>query len=609
MKHSYFFSYWVASLCWMFHVQGSTGLDIANRLSYDTNRKSASIISQLPLNDINIVTVTDVHSWVTGHGNHKQDLNADYGHVLSFYQRLQEICRSEGRDLFLVMNGDFMDGTGLTTNPPTHLIPILRKMPWDAVNVGNHELYKKSTIDYISSSGGFVEHLAGRYLTSNVRHSDTGEYIGSKARFMKGEHGSIVLTFGFLYDMMNEDESAVVDKVEEVVKKSWFIDLLHEKFDAIVVLAHMDVNDPLAHIILKAIRAVCGEEVPVQFVTGHTHYRGFKQLDNKSVSFEAGHYLDTVGFISFSKRGEFQHVFIDSNIETLSSIVSTKESNLLTTDGKELSDLIHKTQEDVGLLDVFGCSPQNFYRNRTLDQPDSLFALYLNDIVAEFLFEGNSSKILVQARGDFRYDLFSGPVTMTDLISVSPFGDQYNLIAPHIQGSKIDALVSNLNSESKPPIDSIFYAVDQIKRLQLPNFFRSGGILNERDYYDIYTADFVAKTVATTLENIIDTNESLSPKLAYPLTDNSNIWIDFIGKNWQCAFVKNGEKSKPKINVGRVFFAIILFGGGSALFGFVLCKFSSKRVEESNVNVETSVNGEAVEDYDTMERPLDNIVV
>jgi 2',3'-cyclic-nucleotide 2'-phosphodiesterase (5'-nucleotidase family) len=91
----------------------------------------------LPLGEINVVVVTDVHSWVAGHARHGELFDADYGDVVSFNRRLQShpTFLAEARDLFFVMNGDFVDGTGLSTVPPTHLTPILRKMPWDAVNM------------------------------------------------------------------------------------------------------------------------------------------------------------------------------------------------------------------------------------------------------------------------------------------------------------------------------------------------------------------------------------------------------------------------------------------------------------------------------------------
>ena len=72
----------------------------------------------LPFGDINVVALTDVHSWVAGHGPGEPELNVDYGHVLSFYQLLKFHCDSNNMDLFLVVNGDWIDGTGLTRADP-----------------------------------------------------------------------------------------------------------------------------------------------------------------------------------------------------------------------------------------------------------------------------------------------------------------------------------------------------------------------------------------------------------------------------------------------------------------------------------------------------------
>jgi hypothetical protein len=91
---------------------------------------------QLPFGDVNVIVVTDVHSWVGGHGKNEDVYNANYGHLLSFYERLKDYCNDSGRDLWFVMNGDWIDGTGLSVNgDPSHLVPLLEKMPWDVVNV------------------------------------------------------------------------------------------------------------------------------------------------------------------------------------------------------------------------------------------------------------------------------------------------------------------------------------------------------------------------------------------------------------------------------------------------------------------------------------------
>jgi 2',3'-cyclic-nucleotide 2'-phosphodiesterase (5'-nucleotidase family) len=88
----------------------------------------------LPFGDINVLVLTDTHSWVAGHGR-QEEYDADYGDVLSFYERLKAYSNDEGKDLWFVMNGDFVDGTGLSEpDDVSSLVPILEKMPWDAIN-------------------------------------------------------------------------------------------------------------------------------------------------------------------------------------------------------------------------------------------------------------------------------------------------------------------------------------------------------------------------------------------------------------------------------------------------------------------------------------------
>ena len=147
----------------------------------------------LPLGDINIVVVTDTHSWC---GGQKKLYGADgvvaanYGDVLSFVQRLKQYINSAdndnnddtARDVWFVMNGDFVDGTGLSMNRNVDaLLPILERMQYDAINVGNHELYTDHLIQQISSPGGFIEWYGDRYISSNVRFNTTRRLMWSSA--------------------------------------------------------------------------------------------------------------------------------------------------------------------------------------------------------------------------------------------------------------------------------------------------------------------------------------------------------------------------------------------------------------------------------------------
>ena len=92
-------------------------------------------------------------------------------------------------------NGDFVDGTGLSEsrdgeNYPDHLIPLLEKMPYDAVTVGNHELYSKHNIEYMTRPGGYVDWWGDRYLTSNVNRVSADNApapLGHKYKILRGD--------------------------------------------------------------------------------------------------------------------------------------------------------------------------------------------------------------------------------------------------------------------------------------------------------------------------------------------------------------------------------------------------------------------------------------
>ena len=98
--------------------------------------------------------------------------------------------------------------------------------------------------------------------------------------------GTKLLVFGFLYDMPDHCPAVNVLRVEQVVQSAWFLEALHgapaclparrrpirrdeagaltpshawhagagKAAHAVVVLAHMDADDPLVKVIHRAIR-------------------------------------------------------------------------------------------------------------------------------------------------------------------------------------------------------------------------------------------------------------------------------------------------------------------------------------------------------------------
>jgi len=425
--------------------------------SSPSTKSTTPIDVSLNIQSINIVILTDVHSWVQGHGRHEPNLNADYGNILSFYQRLQQqVEQLESKpDIYLVNNGDFLHGTLLGDDPPEHLIGILERIPFDAVTVGEHELKRTKSLDMLREPGGLFDNWGERLVTSNVRQSgadnEKSEPLGSNYLLLQGNQGS-VLVLGFLYNL-NDNESSpgfTVAHVQDVIQEGWFTALFasckHQpQFDAIVVLSHMDVRDELITLLLSEFRKLCGEDMVVQFITGHTHIRSFVELDSHSSSIEAGRFLDTVGFVSFKpKIGSFANTFIPANEKYLAQSLNMSVDQYPTRDGKELSEYIARTLDHAGANEILGCASKRF-------NEAELLATYLDEVMpTSFLNHYHSShNILIQYLELFvEYDLFPGVVTMGDIYTVIP--QDYGIVGLGIvAGSDVTRIMKEMNTDDR----------------------------------------------------------------------------------------------------------------------------------------------------------------
>jgi hypothetical protein len=330
--------------------------------------------------------------------------------------------------------------------------------------------------------------------------------------------------------MQNNCNTTIVVTVEQAVQSDWFTDELSKgEFDAILILAHMGVNDPLVNVILNATRAIVGRDVPVQFITGHTHVRDNQLLDDRASSFEPGHYLDTLGFCSFPSRhgvkenstADFEHVFIDANVKTLKGILGVDDMS--TSSGSALSSLIHETQKDLGLLNIVGCSPQTFLLLNGLEERQSLWALYLYEVVMHGFFRYNQSKVLIQSTYAFRYDLYQGNVTVDDVIAVSPFNDSWYKISEQILGADILLAFENLAREN-----NTFHS-------ELPQWVMSGVILPDL-HYDVFSESFAIPILSTLLSNV--TGMYFEPiqvlTRAGKAVTTTQLWFDYVSNYWSC---------------------------------------------------------------------------
>ena len=494
----------------------------------------------LPLGDINVLVLTDVHSWVGGHGHLEPHLDADYGDVVSFYEHLQHYCQATAKTLFFVVNGDWIDGTGLALNGESFsLEQILEKMPWDALNVGNHELYRPETIQAITEPGGYADWWGKRYLSSNIVVTQTREPLGHLYHVLRSEDHS-VLTFGFLYNMKDNVNVTTVLRVQTVVEEPWFKQALHsEPFDGILVLAHMGVADPLVQTILDKIRHELGNGMPVQFITGHTHHRDYAVFDTYSTSFEAGRYLDTLGFVSFpdletasqsdphsntTTQDLFKYVYVDANKQTFQETL--RVDTLSTSNGAELSQMIDRIQEEMGLDEQVGCVGETYYLEHGLEQPDSLWGYFADRVVST---QFTKQQVLLLGKGGWRYDLLAGEQRLDDVIAVSPFNETlYEW--KQIDGDIILQLNSTLNLINDPYMET------------LPNYILiSTDHVDPDKTYDLVTDKFEVQNIQKTIMNF---TSNITDPVAMREITTTTIWIDHIREHSPC---KGGSKhNKPK---------------------------------------------------------------
>jgi hypothetical protein len=131
---------------------------------------------------------------------------------------------------------------GIRREPePRALIPsqtnqFIAKLPYDIMAIGNHELYiYANTLDMYTN---FAPKLNGRYLSSNVnitvfdKHNNSVSVpVGERFVKFKTEKGRKVTALGVLFDFTGNDVNTTVQKVEDMVKETWFAEAIKEAPD------------------------------------------------------------------------------------------------------------------------------------------------------------------------------------------------------------------------------------------------------------------------------------------------------------------------------------------------------------------------------------------
>lgn len=371
----------------------------------------------------------------------------------------------------------------------------------------------------------------------------------------------------------------------------------------------MHVTDPLVQVILHTIRDQVGKQVPIQFITGHTHIRSWAQLDKYSASFEAGRYLDTLGFCSFptkttlsdhsdassnstsddvqatglgsrvsQQKQLFSHIFLDANRYTLQMTLSHEggDTSAESPHGLQLTDSIHATQKQLGLNELIGCSPTRYYVGKSMDQEDSLWRLYMHHIVPSVLFGAtnadNSLKypnepLFIQGTGALRYDLFKGNTVLDDVIAVCPFNDTLYRVGT-LDGWQI---LSGLNiTNPRPASISPTEESDNSPVAGLPTWAFSSHGLEVNQSYDLITSQFHLQIMVNLVEKfggepIPDPDpferEALKGGESPSFWTTTELWRAYVKREWKCS--ASHQQDKVLVQTGGTGHLNTNSGGGA----------------------------------------------
>mmetsp|Transcript_5758 Transcript_5758/g.12157 ORF Transcript_5758/g.12157 Transcript_5758/m.12157 type:complete len:801 (+) Transcript_5758:198-2600(+) len=514
----------------------------------------------LPFGDINIMVVSDVHSFVGGHP-HEPDRNADYGDLYSFHERLKAHVASKSwedtGDLWFFNNGDWLHGTGLAMDGnSTNLLPIVNAMPWDILTMGRQESTYTDVLRDMNET--LLPVFPRKYVTSNVVWNETKDPYGERYRLLKGRNSTILL-FGFLYDVKSPSETINVIPVEETIQQDWFRDLLkpdeetgNYDYDAVVVMAQIDNFSPLVHQIYLEIRSNVDGRMPIQFITGHSHKRELtygKHKDAYIHQIEPGGLFDTIGWVTIPKfenargyhprspelRESFTQEFVNTSKTVLASRLGLNETTttmLRTEKGEALSKMIQNTQEKLGLHQAVACPGHDYFRNISIYDENSLWKLWREHVVRTQVFKKDEDRVMLVSKRTFRYDLRGSgkydAMTMDDVIAIAPYMEKVVYV-----GEVPDWMVRRMNNTFNT------FSHHNI----IPDYVLAGDIdvIKTADSYHLYTHEVDIPKIKTKLEKFNFQNFVLK----YTGQRDTLYWLDYLRKAYPCKGKENEELVMP----------------------------------------------------------------
>ncbi|KAG9128442.1 hypothetical protein FRC07_011199 [Ceratobasidium sp. 392] len=372
------------------------------------------------------------------------------GDFASFVEHMKRIAKEKNVDLLLADSGDLHDGSGLTDGYPLpgvnghEAVKPFLKIPYDIMAIGNHELYQSDvTLDVYKN---FVPKLPkDRYLSSNAFLLNPGngiaitKPIGSRYRRFKTLRGRQVTSLGVIFNFKEHNLNTTIQSPQDMVAETWFQDLMRQSTDLFLLAGHMSVvNSQGWETVWEAVRKY-HPETPIAILGGHTHLRFCRQYDKNTMAIESGRFMETIGWMSItlsdsnSSAVTFLHKYLDANRRTYTYHTNTTESTFDSKTGAKIDAFTKKLYNEWNLGKQHGCSRENYYIDRfKWGHPQNIQYFYAHKVIPEVLVRGWNRKnvpfVFIANTGMLRWDIYQGPFTWNDQLTVLPFKEGYKYI-------------------------------------------------------------------------------------------------------------------------------------------------------------------------------------
>ncbi|KAG2069137.1 hypothetical protein BDR04DRAFT_1102086 [Suillus decipiens] len=405
--------------------------------------------------DLNVIHTTDTHGWLLGHQKSswaEPYYSGDLGDFSSFVTHMKRIAIEKDVDLLLIDSGDLHDGTGLSDGYPPGGInahesnKFVERLPYDLMTIGNHELYVYA--DTYDMYTNFVPHLAGRYLTSNVNITVFGSDgrsesvpVGNRYTKFTTRKGRRITSLGVIFNFTGNDVNTTVQTVHDMVNEQWFVEAIAEEPDAFVLIGHMAVSYDSWPTVFNAVRAV-HPLTPILIFGGHSHIRDCQQYDGRSMALESGRYMETIGWMSANLDAAknthdnitFTRRYLDQNRVTYEYHTHTSKHTFDTARGRSISHGLQELATRFDLSYLYGTAPRDYTMMQDpYPSNGSLLSLWIEQAVPYALAINNTRSsipnIIIVNSWSLRFDLFKGPFTKNDQLTIMPYQDSFSYIA------------------------------------------------------------------------------------------------------------------------------------------------------------------------------------